>query len=86
MSRIFFLIKNENWIIHALVKLRERFYPHLTQKKQTEQRFILNCFINSYNFEFSPISQEVAGSIPAQYKHLRALTCLFVLGLGVFYV
>jgi hypothetical protein len=23
------------------------------------------------------------GSIPAQYKHLCALTCLFVLGLGV---
>jgi hypothetical protein len=36
--------------------------------------------------EYSPIAQEVASSIPAQYKHLCAWTCLLVLGLGVCYV
>jgi hypothetical protein len=36
--------------------------------------------------EYSPIAQEVAGSIPAQYKHLCAWIYLFVLGLGVIYV
>jgi hypothetical protein len=36
--------------------------------------------------EYSPITQKVAGSIPAQYKDLCAWTCLFVLGLGVSYV
>jgi hypothetical protein len=29
-------------------------------------------------FEYSSNTQEVAGSIPAQYKHLCAWTCLFV--------
>jgi hypothetical protein len=29
------------------------------------------------------LAEEIAGSIPAQSKHLCALTCLFVLGLGV---
>jgi hypothetical protein len=33
--------------------------------------------------EYSPIAQEVASLIPAQYKHLCAWTCLFVLALGV---
>jgi hypothetical protein len=36
--------------------------------------------------KYSPIAQEVTGSIPIQYKHLFACTCLLVLGLGVFYV
>jgi hypothetical protein len=31
---------------------------------------------------YSPTTQEVAGSIPAQCKHLCAWTYLFVLGLG----
>jgi hypothetical protein len=35
----------------------------------------------TYWWEYSPITQEVAGSIPAQCKHLCA--CLFVLGLVV---
>jgi hypothetical protein len=30
-----------------------------------------------------PTTQEVAGSIPVQCKHLCAWACLFVLGLGV---
>jgi hypothetical protein len=34
--------------------------------------------------ELTTIPQEVAGSLPAQYKHLCA-SCLFVLGLGIFY-
>jgi hypothetical protein len=33
--------------------------------------------------EYSPTTQEVAGSIPAQCKHLCAWTYLFVLGLDV---
>jgi hypothetical protein len=33
--------------------------------------------------EILPTTQEVAGSIPAQCKHLCAWRCLFVLGLGV---
>jgi hypothetical protein len=36
--------------------------------------------------EYSLITQEGAGLIPAQYKYLSAKTYLFVLSLGVFYV
>jgi hypothetical protein len=37
----------------------------------------------AYWWEYSPTTQEVAGSISMQCKHLYAWTCLFVLGVGV---
>jgi hypothetical protein len=37
----------------------------------------------AYWWEYSPTTQEVVGSIPAQCKHLCTGTCQFVLGLGV---